>query len=767
MKKIFFLSVLAGTIILGGVLGYSIWKVSPRTAQDFVKSGKEYYEAKQYPEAIIQFLNAIQKDPRNREAGYLLADAYINAGDLNQAARRLISLLEYYPDDVEASLKLGGVYVASGRNDPKLFRDALEIAEKLLAKKPQNVEALVLKGNSLAGVRDYDASMSMFEEALKLDPQNAGIMVDIGVTQAAQKNFADAEAAFIKARQLDPKNKNALLSLANYYRAVNKNDNAEAVYREGFALDPSDKKLYLALASLYFREGRVDQVDRILKEAQDKNPSDPTPSLALASFYNNQNRSADSANVLFELKKKFSENMEVAIAIIEAVMTSQPDRAQSEIDQIRKANPKNPVGILLLARLQFSKGQLAAAETTIQKELGNTSMPAAEYLLGQIADARGNLDLAQTHYQKSLQLNAGYLASRLGLAEVFFKQGSFKEARTEVKRVLDAQPNSIGGLLLQASLDTIDRKYDDAEKTLTTLLKADPNNGLFHLRMGLYQQARGQSAAAEKSLLRALELLPDSMEAVQALSGFYAAQRRTDRALQILNSVPENKRKVGYYDLLGQLYAQMGKLKEVEEANKKALQLDPARASSRGYLAGLYIQTGRLDEAVQQIDELLKDNPSNPSALSLRGMVLTFKGDKDGAKDSYIRALKANPEFFLAANNLANILADEGHDMEGALKWAQTARRSVPDDVSGADTLGWIQHKLGQNLLARDQLQFAVSKEPENPIYQYHLAVIYKETKQTAQAEAALRKLLKGKNNFEDKKAAEALLAELTGTKRP
>src|SRR5207247_1875909 len=120
MKKILFSAVLAGTILLGGILGYSIWKASPRTSQDFLKSGKAYYEEQKYPEAIIQLLNAVRQDTRNREAAYLLALCYINEGDLNQAARPLIGLLENYPDDEEASLKLGGIYVTSGRIDPKL-----------------------------------------------------------------------------------------------------------------------------------------------------------------------------------------------------------------------------------------------------------------------------------------------------------------------------------------------------------------------------------------------------------------------------------------------------------------------------------------------------------------------------------------------------------------------------------------------------------------------------------------------------------------------
>src|SRR5215471_10415903 len=104
MKKLFFKAVLAGTILLGGVLAYTIWKAAPQTPQAYFESGKKYYDQKKFPEAIIQFLNAVRKDPRHREARLLLAQSYEAQQDFNHAVAQLRSLLEYYPDDTDANL---------------------------------------------------------------------------------------------------------------------------------------------------------------------------------------------------------------------------------------------------------------------------------------------------------------------------------------------------------------------------------------------------------------------------------------------------------------------------------------------------------------------------------------------------------------------------------------------------------------------------------------------------------------------------------------
>src|SRR5262245_2023466 len=111
MKRILYPTILAGTVLLGGFLAYSIWMAGPRTAHDFYNSGKAYYDQKKYSEAGIQLLNAIRKDPRMRDAYYVLALSYLDQGNGNSAVRQLMALLELYPDDKEANLKLGEIYV--------------------------------------------------------------------------------------------------------------------------------------------------------------------------------------------------------------------------------------------------------------------------------------------------------------------------------------------------------------------------------------------------------------------------------------------------------------------------------------------------------------------------------------------------------------------------------------------------------------------------------------------------------------------------------
>ena len=98
MKKLFFRAVLAATVLLGIVLAYTIWKATPSTPQAYFESGKRYFDQKKYPEATVELLNAVRKDPRDREAALLLASAYAAQQDFGRASTVLKALLEYYPD---------------------------------------------------------------------------------------------------------------------------------------------------------------------------------------------------------------------------------------------------------------------------------------------------------------------------------------------------------------------------------------------------------------------------------------------------------------------------------------------------------------------------------------------------------------------------------------------------------------------------------------------------------------------------------------------
>src|SRR5207237_214232 len=138
------------------------------------------------------------------------------------------------------------------------------------------------------------------------------------------------------------------------------------------------------------------------------------------------------------------------------------------------------------------------------------------------------------------------------------------------------------------------------------------------------------------------------------------------------------------------------------------------------------------------------------------------EGKLDEARKSYSQALQSNPEQDTARNNLAFILADEGSDLQRALGYAQAVRKRYPEDPTPADTLAWTYYKMGNFVLARQQAQFASSKQPDNPAFLYHLGMIYKAANQRKEAETALNKALASPSKaFSERAQAEQALKDM------
>jgi tetratricopeptide (TPR) repeat protein len=448
------------------------------------------------------------------------------------------------------------------------------------------------------------------------------------------------------------------------------------------------------------------------------------------------------------------------------LMGSDPKQARTEIDTILKAQPDSPGGNLLLGQHQFLAGQYDDAQVTLSKpQVINGPYPEAQFFLAHLAIRKRDPVKAQEYLEKAVRINPRYVAAKVALAEVLLNTGKTAEGRKELEGALSLQKTFVPGRVLMAGLNRREKRYAEAEAELTSLVKEQPQNAAIHRQMALYNEARGRNADTEKSLTRALELQPDSLETFQALVVLDVKTKQFDKAIQRINAIPEPRKLAAHYELLGAVYTQAGKLKEAEDAFKKALEKDPKRSNADALLASQYIESGRLDEGLGKLNDLIKKDPGNAAALGVKGSIYEQQGKLAEAKEVYAQALKADPKMDAAGNNYAYILAEEGRDLETALNLAQTARKNQPNSPDIADTLGWIYHKLGNQGLAKEQLLFAVSKDPGNPLLHYHLGMIYKASKQMKESEAALKKAIASTKDFKEKPLAQAALKEVTSAR--
>ena len=108
----------------------------------------------------------------------------------------------------------------------------------------------------------------------------------------------------------------------------------------------------------------------------------------------------------------------------------------------------------------------------------------------------------------------------------------------------------------------------------------------------------------------------------------------------------------------------------------------------------------------------------------------------------YQEALKINPRFAPAANNLAWLMIERGGNSDVALGYAQTAREVAPTNPNIADTLGWIYYQKKVYLKAVSLLKEAAEQLPENPVVVYHYGMALYKNENKPEARKALEKSL-------------------------
>ena len=140
----------------------------------YAKSGDTYMAAGKMAEAIVEYRNALEKDPRAGDVRVKLADAYLRQGDGGNAIEEYVRAADLCLTPTFSSRPAicfcwpGGSTMRRSAPDKALERD------------PKNVDAQILLANALAGLKDLDGAVAQLEEAITLNPDRSATYTNLG-----------------------------------------------------------------------------------------------------------------------------------------------------------------------------------------------------------------------------------------------------------------------------------------------------------------------------------------------------------------------------------------------------------------------------------------------------------------------------------------------------------------------------------------------------------------------------------------------------------
>lgn len=187
--------------------------------------------------------------------------------------------------------------------------------------------------------------------------------------------------------------------------------------------------------------------------------------------------------------------------------------------------------------------------------------------------------------------------------------------------------------------------------------------------------------------------------------------------------------------LKGMLLEKRGALPEALVEYEQALQADPNSGYVNREAAELALELGNADKALEHAERLAVLEPKAAESYVLLGRVKWARGDMDGARDAFERALKLDPKSSDSIFSLSSLLA--AHSPKKARELLERFLREQPSQASDAHfQLAKIDLQEGNGPKAIEHLKQSVALDPDGESLpaRYALAQAYEIERSTPSA---------------------------------
>lgn len=260
---------------------------------------------------------------------------------------------------------------------------------------------------------------------------------------------------------------------------------------------------------------------------------------------------------------------------------------EAALTHLRKAvelSPESEEPVRYLGMLYVKKGEYPEAITYLNKaERLSSGEPAdvqAEIhaLLGLAMVKTQQVDVAQVHLEKALKLDPSHVAAHRTLADIYFAQNKYPEARPH---------------------------YEFALKTVTD----DP---AVYRNLGTILSANKQYGPASQLFSKALELKPDSAETLSSVGVSYFRLRQfTEAEASFKKALELNPSLADPHYFLGDIARWRGKEPEALSEYYRALKLDPTHLDANYRLGNHFMKQGSPGQAIRHFQAALKAAPED------------------------------------------------------------------------------------------------------------------------------------------------------------
>jgi tetratricopeptide (TPR) repeat protein len=388
-------------------------------------------------EAIDGLRAAIELDPSNPQAHFVLGTALSVKGEGPAARTELARALEIDPGMLEARRVLARVHASLGEHEY-----AIEEGRRYLAAKPDSTQTRILLAQSLVILRRMDAALAELN-AIPEEERNADVLYALGRVHLGMGNDLEARKYLTTANELMPTHHDILRNLVRldqkedrFAESVvrvdaaleaepenaklrtlsglvalmdNRSDDAEKAFQKAIEIDPTDSAGYEQLARLYAKTGRLNEAVTTYEAAIEARPEDPNLHYFLGTLYS-FGGAQDKAIERYESAIRYGPDLAYPkndLAYIYAESGENLDRALDLAQDAKAALPDTATVADTLGWVLYKRGIPSAAISYLKEAVANSDGDIAVsgismHHLAQAYEADGDPEKARETLQRAI-----------------------------------------------------------------------------------------------------------------------------------------------------------------------------------------------------------------------------------------------------------------------------------------------------------------------------------------------------------------------------
>lgn len=543
-------------------------------------------------------------------------------GNLEKSRAIMDEVLKYYPNDAEAHLYRGFLYLYEDdmQNAIKSFEASLKYNKK------PDLEYLGL-GQVYLILGDYQKSREYLEKARSIKNYPVTDYL-LGFIYLEQGDMTASRDSLKKATEFYPDRGEVWAALGKLSLERLHTLDAVQAYQMAYVYGIRNYDLYAGLGEAYFRLGNFRQAIAVTERAIKEETLSP----------------------------KEKEQLHVKLAQFNA--NQNPWKAISSFETILQKNPDKPEVLLMLGQLYYQQNEYAKTAELYQRFLAKYQpMAPVLHMLYNCQVALGNTKLAEKYLRDTIELKPKTMSYYLELLNIYQQQRRYQEAIPYYQKALKVAPDDDRLLINLISCYFNVRQYEKALPYIDKAIQLDQGSLELYFKKAqayFYLRQSGQEKAVYQQILK---IQPNNLQAMNNLAQLYLDARQLDEAMELFKRAQSISPDEGRFDRnLGVISVLKGNYLEGREWLNKAVSKNSTDYQAYRFLGDTYYAADQFEDAIKYYQRSLNIKSDYYSAMYPLGKAYYYSGNMTQAKKYLLAYSKRFPhdencKFFLQRLN--------------------------------------------------------------------------------------------------------------------